>query len=520
MAALFIARGLNMAKPPKGVTFTGKSQAAYGRVLTPEALAFVAQLHRAFENERQELLALRVERQKLFDKGSLPDFLAGTAAIRSSSWTVPAIPAGLQDRRVEIIAAPSRKEAIEAFNSGAKVYVADFGDSCSPTWDNVVQGQINLMDRWTGKMEFIEPASGKRQGLAGKPAVLVVRPRGLHLDEAHVRIDGKPVAAAFFDFGLYLFHNAKTALAKTSGPYFYLSKLESHLEARLWNQVFILAQSLLGFSLCTIKATVLIETVPAAFEMDEIIFELRDHLAGLSCGHAGLIFSFIKTFSGRKNFVLPDRSRIAASRAFLAAYSTLLVKTCHRRGCFAIGGTAETEQEALNGFDGTAVAHPARVAAAMKIFNDLMPTSNQLYVTREDVKIGQRELLELPEGTQTEAGFREDIRLSLQYMEAWLRGSGVIFVDDVRQDAADAEIARGQIWHWLKHGVTLAGGRKVTPQFLDACLTEETKRLKKELGAEVYGERSFREAIALFKNLTLSRTFEPFFTLAAYRNMS
>ncbi|HUR43330.1 MAG TPA: malate synthase A, partial [Aestuariivirga sp.] len=374
-----------MAKLPRGITFTSKSKPGYGRALTPHALAFVAQLHRAFEGERQRLLALRAERQKLFDKRALPDFRSDTAAIRAGAWKVGTIPLGLQDRRVEIRGPTDRKTVIEAFNSGAKVFVADFGESNSPAWDNLVQGHLNLMDRWTSKMEFIDPLSGKRQGLTGKPAVLMVRPRGLHLDEVHMMVDGKPVAGGFFDFGVYFFHNAKAALSKTSGPYFCLPKLESHLEARLWNQIFIAAQSLLGLRLGTIKTTVMIESLPAAFEMDEIIFELRDHLVGLNCGHSGLIFSFIKAFHNRRNYLLPDLSQITASGAFLAAYSALLVKTCHRRGCLALGDTAfkaEMEHEARGGFDGTAVAQPELVPAALKVFNELMPTSNQLYVAR------------------------------------------------------------------------------------------------------------------------------------------
>ncbi len=514
-----------MAKPPRGVTLTAKNQAGYGRVLTPEALAFVAQMHRAFEAERQRLLSLRTARQSLFDKGALPDFLAGTAAIRTGAWTVAAIPASLQDRRVEITAAASRKEAIGAFNSGAKIYVADFEDSNSPTWDNMVQGQINLMDRWTGKMELIEPASNKRYGLAGRPAVLMVRPRGLHLDEAHIRVDGKPVAAALFDFGMYFFHNARTAITKTSGPYVCLPKLESHQEARLWNQVFILAQSLLGLRLGTIKASVQIETLPAVFEMDEIIFELRDHMAGLNCGHSGVIFSFIKTFSGSKNFVLPERSQLFASQAFLAAYSALLVKTCHRRGCLAVGDTAASmdpltagkEREARQGFDGTRVAHPDLVPAALKVFNELMPTSNHLYVAREDVKAGQKELLEIPKGARTEAGFRENIRVSIRYIEAWLRGHATVSLDNVMIDTAEAEISRAQIWQWLELELKLDGGQRVTRKFFETCLAEETKQVKEETGDWAQGR--FKEAAALVKTLTASRTLEPFFTVAAYRHI-
>ncbi len=506
-----------MPKRPQGITFTAKSKPGYGRVLTPQAVAFVAQLHRAFEGERQRLLALRTERQKLLDKGMLPDFLAGTAAIRAGAWKVAPIPAALQDRRVEITASANRKSAIEAFNSGAKVYIADFEDSNSPTWDNMVEGQINLMDRWTSKMEFIEPRSGRRYGLAGKPAVLMVRPRGLHLDEAHMKVDGKPVAAGFFDFGLYVFHNAKTAIAKASGPYFYLPKLEGHLEARLWNQIFILAQSLLGLKLGAIKATVQIDTVQAAFEMDEIIFELRDHMAGLSCCHSGFLFSIIKTFARRKNFALPERSQIFPSQASLAAYSALLIKTCHRRGCLAIGdgghSNEHTEYEARHGFDGTGVAHPGLVPAAMATFNDLMPTSNQLFVAGATAEIGQKDLLEIPKGTRTEEGFRDNIRLCIRLMEAWLRGSGTV-------DTASLEIARAQIWQWLKFKLPLAGGGPVTGKFFDACLAEETKRLKEELGAEGYADGRFKDAVALFRGLTLATRLEPYFTVAAYRHIS
>lgn len=513
-----------MAKMPKGVRLTAKSKPGYERALTPEALSFVAQLHRAFEGDRQKLLARRTERQKLFDKGVLPDFHADSAAIRAGAWKVAPLPAGLQDRRVEIMAPPSRKEAIEAFNSGAKVYVADFGDSYSPTLDNMVQGQINLMDRWTGKMDFIEPVTGKRHGLAGKPAVLMMSPRALHLNEAHMKVDGRPVAGALFDFGLYFFHNTRTAIAKTYGPYFYLAQLESHLEARWWAQIFIAAQSLLGHRLGTIKATALIETLPAAFEMDEIVFELRDHITGLCCGHAGLVFSFIKTFSGRKNFLLPDRSQITASKAFLAACSASLVKTCHRRGCLAMGDAGNSDlkiqaaHEARNGFDGTRLAHPDQVPAALEIFNELMPTSNHLYVGREDVKVGQKELLEVPEGKRTEAGFRENIRLCLRYMEAWLRGSGIVDIDNVIVNAAAAETARAQIWQWLKLQLPLGGGRKVTRNLFESCLAEETQWLKQEIGAEAFANGRFKTTVSLLKSLTFSKTLAPFFTAAGYRH--
>ncbi|MCB1377676.1 MAG: malate synthase A [Alphaproteobacteria bacterium] len=529
-----------MARLPKGITFTVKAKKDYDRVLTTEAIAFVAELHRTFDAERQRLLARRKERQKLFDKGMLPDFLPETASIRAGDWKVAPIPPDMQDRRVEITGPTDRKMVINALNSGAKVFMTDFEDSNSPTWDNMLQGQINLMDRWTSAMEYTDPATGKRYALGQKPAVLMVRPRGWHLDEAHMKVDGKPVSGGLFDFGLYVFHNAKTALAKGSGPYFYLPKMESHLEARLWNSAFVLAQSRLGLPLGTIKATVLIETLPAAFEMDEIIYELRDHMAGLNCGRWDYIFSFIKTLANNKAYVLPDRSQVVMSKAFLAAYSALLIRTCHRRGCFAMGGMAaqipnrkdpeanqialdkvkaDKEREARNGHDGTWVAHPDLVPVAMKVFNELMPTPNQLYVAREDVKVGQKELLEIHKGTKTEDGFRENIRVGVQYIEAWLRGRGAVPIYNLMEDAATAEISRSQIWQWLKFGAKLENGKKVTRAFFDKCLVEEMKRVKDEVGDEAYVGGRFKEAIAIFKAMSTSKTFETFLTIPAYRKI-
>ena len=529
-----------MAKRPSGVVFTAKLKKGYDRVLTPQAVAFIAALHRGFEAERRRLLALRSERARSFDKGQLPDFLAETAAIRAGAWKVAPIPADLQDRRVEIAGPTGRKVVIAALNSGAKVFMADFEDANSPVWDNMIHGQLNLMDRWTSAMEHIDPVSGKRYALGQKPAVLMVRPRGWHLDEAHMTVDGKPVAAGLFDFGLYLFHNARTALTKGSGPYFCLPKLESHLEARLWNQVFVLAQSLLGLAVGTIKATVLIETLPAAFEMDEIVFELRDHIAGLTCGHRDYIFSFIKTLASHKASVLPDRAQVVMSKAFLAAYSALLIKTCHRRGCFAIGAMAAQipnrkdavanaaafatvragqEREARNGHDGTRVAHPDLVAAAMKVFDELMPTPNQLYVSRDDISVGRKELLEVPDGARTEAGFRDNIRAGIHYLEAWLGGRGAVPIHNLMADAATAEIARAQIWQWLKFGARLESGQKVTRAFFDKAVAEEMKQLRAEVGDDAYAKGRFKEAIALFKTAATSQPFEAFLTIPAYRKI-
>ena len=529
-----------MAKSPKGVSFTSKLTAEQRRVLTPEAVTFLADLQRTFNPQRQALLRARAERQKLFDKGMLPDFLPETRSIREGDWKVAPIPADLLDRRVEITGPTDRKMVINALNSGARVFMADFEDANSPTWDNQLQGQANLMDRWAGKLAFTDKQSGKSYALSDKPATLLIRPRGWHLDEAHMLVDGKPMSGSVFDFGLYVFHNAKAALAQGSGPYFYLPKLESHLEARLWNDVFIRAQSALGLKLGTIKATILIETLPAAFEMDEILHALRDHIVGLNCGRWDYIFSFIKTFANNRAFLLPDRSQVVMSKAFLAAYSALLIKTCHRRGAFAMGGMAaqipnrkdaeanhlafvkvkaDKEREAKNGHDGTWVAHPDLVPVAMAVFDEKMPKPNQLDVARDDVKLGQKDLLEVHEGTRTEAGFRENIRVGVQYIEGWLRGRGAVPIYNLMEDAATAEISRSQIWQWIKFGAKLENGQKVTPAFFDRCLKEEMVRVREEVGPEAFDKGRYKDAIALFKKLSTAKTFDTFLTLSAYRKI-
>ena len=529
-----------MARLPAGVTVRGKMLPEYRTILTPEALDFLATLHRHFDGERQRLLSKREARSKLFNTGELPDFLPETRAVREGTWRVAPIPADLQDRRVEITGPTDRKMVINALNSGAKVFMADFEDSTSPLFDNLIRGQINLRDRWSGAMDYRDKDTGKHYVLAKKPAVLMVRPRGWHLPEHHLRVDGHAMSGALFDFGLYFFHNAKAALRLGSGPYFYLPKMESHLEARLWNSVFTFAQSALGLPLGTIKATVLIETLPAAFEMDEILYELREHMAGLNCGRWDYIFSFIKTLATNRKYILPDRSQVVMSKAFLAAYSALLIKTCHNRAAFAMGGMAaqipnrkdpeaneialdkvraDKEREARNGHDGTWVAHPDLVPVAMEVFNALMPTPNQLYVKRVDVAVGQKELLEVHKGSKTEAGFRENIRVGVLYIEAWLRGRGAVPIYNLMEDAATAEISRSQIWQWLKFGATLDTGAKVTRKFFDTCVRQEMKRVKGEVGDEAFQHGRFKEAISLFKTLSTSRTFQPFLTLSAYRKI-
>ncbi|WP_150286117.1 malate synthase A [Rhabdaerophilum calidifontis] len=520
-----------------GIEIKGAMAPRFDEILTPAALDFVAALQRAFNGRRKDLLAARIERQAAFDAGTLPDFLPETANIRAGDWKVAPIPADLQDRRVEITGPVDRKMVINALNSGAKVFMTDFEDANSPTWANNVEGQINLKDRWAGRLDFTDPVSGKAYRLGPKPAVLLVRPRGWHLPERHLLIDGEPCSGSLFDFGLYFFHNAKAQIAQGSGPYFYLPKLESHLEARLWNDVFVMAQEALGIPKGTIKATVLIETLPAAFEMDEILFELRDHIVGLNCGRWDYIFSFIKKLAANRDYALPDRGQVVMGKAFLRAYSLLLIKTCHRRGAFAMGGMAaqipvknnpaaneaafakvraDKEREAGDGHDGTWVAHPDLVPVAMEVFDRLMPQPNQLDRLREDVNVTQKDLLEVHQGTRSEAGFRENIRVGVQYIEAWLRGRGAVPIYNMMEDAATAEISRAQIWQQVKYGLAFESGRKADAAFFDACLAEEMARVKEEIGAENYDRGRFPEAIELFRALSLAPRFEDFLTVPAY----
>jgi malate synthase len=520
------------------VEIRGEMNDRYDEILSSDAIAFIADLHRSFDEQRRRLLKMRVERQKRFDAGELPDFLAETRHVRESDWTVAPIPAPLLDRRVEITGPVDRKMVINALNSGARVFMADFEDATAPTWQNQVEGQINLKDRWDGKIDFTDPASGKAYRLGPDPAVLLVRPRGWHLPENHLLVDGEPVSGALFDFGLYMFHNARKALAAGAGPYFYLPKLEGHLEARLWNDVFVHAQDALGLPNGTAKATILIETLPAAFEMDEILWELKDHIVGLNCGRWDYIFSFIKRLRNNPDYLLPDRGQVVMGDAFLRAYSLLLIKTCHRRGAFAMGGMAaqipnrrdpeaneialakvkaDKEREAGNGHDGTWVAHPDLVPVAMEVFDRLMPGSNQLDNLREDVSVGQAELLEVHKGTRTEAGVRENIRVGVQYIEAWLRGKGAVPLYNLMEDAATAEISRAQIWQQLRHGASLEDGRTVTPELFRKTLDDEMVKVRGELTPEVYDAGRFPEAIALFRDMSMSETFEEFLTVPAYR---
>jgi malate synthase len=497
-------------------------------ILTPEALAFLSELHTRFEPKRQERLVARRARQAEFDAGTLPDFLPETAHIRDGSWTVAPIPADLLDRRVEITGPVDRKMIINALNSGAKVFMADFEDANSPTFANCIDGQINLKDRWAGALSYDDPATGKAYRLSDTPAVLKIRPRGWRLDERHAQVGGQPMSGALFDFGLYMFHCAKAAIAQGSGPYFYLPKLESHLEARLWNDVITFTQDYLGLPQGTVKATVLIETLPAAFEMDEILHELRDHIAGLNCGRWDYIFSFIKTFAENPTFVTPDRSKMVMNDAFLRAYSLALIKTCHRRGAFAMGGMAaqipvkndpeanaaafarvraDKEREAGDGHDGTWVAHPDLVPVAMEVFDRLMPTPNNLHRLRPEVQTRPLDLLKVHAGTRTEQGLRENIRVGIQYIEAWLRGRGAVPLYNLMEDAATAEISRTQVWQWIRHGVILDDGRTITKDMVLTLIEDEMRPFS---GGE------FETARRLFTQLAIAPACRDFLTVPAY----
>ena len=502
-------------------------------ILNPEALAFLGELHNRFNGRRLELMAARATRQKAFDAGETPDFLAETKDVRAGDWKVAPVPADLLDRRVEITGPVDRKMIVNALNSGAKVFMADFEDASSPVFANMIEGQANLKDLWAGKIDFTDERTGKLYAVKKERAALMVRPRGWHLNERHLLVDGQESSGSLFDFGLYVFHCAKAQKAAGSTPAFYLPKMESHREARLWNDAFAFAEEKLGFANGSFKATVLIETLPAAFEMDEILYELRDHIVGLNCGRWDYIFSFIKRLAKNEKFLTPDRSVMTMGKAFLSAYSALLIQTCHRRGAFAMGGMAaqipikndppaneaafakvraDKEREAGNGHDGTWVAHPDLVPVAMQVFDRLMPAANQLGKMREDVRVTAADLLQVHEGERTEAGLRENIRVGVQYIEAWLRGRGAVPLYNLMEDAATAEISRAQIWQWLQHKAKLADGRTVTPDLFRVLLDDEMGKLRPASD----GGR-FKQAIDLFSRMSLSDAFEEFLTLPAYR---
>ena len=520
----------------RAFTIEAPTHPLQSQILTAEACAFLAALARQFEPRRRELLALREEWQRSLDKGDLPGFLPETRSLRDADWKVAPIPKDLQDRRIEITGPVDRKMVINALNSGANVFMADLEDANSPTWPNNIEGQANLRDAVRRAISFTSP-EGKSYALAEKTAVLMVRPRGWHLVEKHFLVDGHPISASLFDFGLYFFHNAAELKSRGTGPYFYLPKLESHLEARLWNHVFFAAQDTLGIPRGTIRATVLIETILAAFEMDEILHELRDHSAGLNCGRWDYIFSFIKKFSQRPEFVLPNRSEVTMDRHFLHSYVQLLIQTCHRRGIHAMGGMAaqvpikndpqangralekvrlDKLREVRLGHDGTWVAHPGLVPIAKAVFDEHMKTPNQIAVPRDAVNIAAADLLAVPTGTITEEGLRWNIDVGLQYLEAWLRGSGCVPIYNLMEDAATAEICRAQIWQWVRHAAKLDNGGAVTAALVQRALHEQMDKLRSAVGIAAFEEGRFHAAAVLFDRLLAAKEFPPFLTLPAY----
>jgi malate synthase len=505
------------------------------QILTPEALGFVAMLQRKFADRISTILQCRRDTQHRYDRGQWPNFPKETAEIRAAEWRVAPIPADLRDRRVEITGPVSRKMVINALNSGANVFMADFEDATSPTWANLIDGQVNLRDAVNRTITFEDVKRGKHYALGESTATLMVRPRGLHLPESHVTVAGAPVHASLFDFGLYFFHNAKALIAQGTGPYFYLPKLQHYLEARVWNDIFVAAQDHLGIPQGSIRATVLIETLSASFQMDEILWELRDHSAGLNCGRWDYIFSYIKTMQAHRQAILPDRSEIGMTQPFMSAYTQRVIQVCHRRGVHAMGGMAaqipikndpeandialdkvreDKRREVLNGHDGTWVAHPALVAIAREVFDAHMPRPNQIDKKREDVDVSASDLLRIPEGRRTQEGLRHNLRIGVQYLEAWLRGNGCVPLYNLMEDAATAEISRTQVWQWVHHEAVLEDGSVVTAELVQSLLVEEMAILRAR-----HAEGQFAAASALFLTLATQDELTEFLTLPAYEHI-
>jgi len=506
-------------------------------ILSSEALAFLEDLSHRFAPDIYEALDRRTRQKERLARGESLDFLPETAAVRAANWSVNPLPRDLERRTVEITGPTDRKMVINALNSGADVFMADFEDATSPTWENLIEGQLNLRDAVRRTLSFDDPATGKQYRLNERIAVLVVRPRGLHLPERHVTLDGIPIPGALLDFGLYFFHNARELLARGTGPYFYLPKLESHREARFWNEVFLFAEEALRLEPGTIKATVLIETLPAAFEMDEILYELRQHSAGLNCGRWDYIFSFIKTRQDDPEAVLPDRSQVTMEQPCMRAYTQLAIRTCHRRGVHSMGGMAaqipikndearnaaaldkvraDKLREVRDGHDGTWVAHPGLVPVAREVFEAHMKGPNQIGRLREDVRVSATDLLRVPEGTRTEEGLRLNVRVGIQYIESWLRGQGCVPLYSLMEDAATAEISRAQVWQWIHHGASLEDGRRVTADLLRTVIDDEMRRIEGEVGSDRFRGGRFAEARALFEWISTNPALQTFLTLPAY----
>ncbi len=530
---LFGASTINLA-------VTGPVPPAYAEILTPEALIFLEGLAERFMARRDTLLARRLERQQAYDGGALPDFLPETQNIRDGDWKVASIPADLQDRRVEITGPVDRKMIINALNSGAQTFMADCEDSSAPSWANVIEGQINLRDAVRGTISYRSP-EGKDYKLNDKVAVLLVRPRGWHLPERHILVEGKPIAGALVDFGLYFFHNVQALLDKGTAPYFYLPKMEHYHEAELWNDVFVYAQQALGIPQGTIRATALIETIQAAFQMDEILYALRDHAAGLNCGRWDYIFSFIKCFRKRPDFMLPERGQVTMTTHFLRSYSRLVIQTCHKRGIHAIGGMAaqipnkadpaanentmakvraDKEREAQDGHDGTWVGHPGLVGLAREVFDKFMPEPNQIAKPRPPLTITQQDLLQVPQGSITSAGLRMNISVALQYLESWLRGQGCVPLNNLMEDAATAEISRVQLWQWVQNPAgVLDDGQRITVQLCQTILQEEVEMQRVKLGDTGFARSKFLSAADLLNQTITAKELPAFLTSAAYNQL-
>ncbi|HTF58706.1 MAG TPA: malate synthase A [Actinomycetes bacterium] len=527
---------------PDGVEVRGPAREKYPAILSDEALALVAELQRELGPTRSDLLARRAERQAAFDAGELPDFLPATASVREGDWRVAPVE-GLSDRRVEITGPTDRKMLINALNSGARVFMADFEDANAPTWENMFGGQQNLVDAIEGTISFESP-DGRQYRLGEETATLMPRPRGWHLPEKHVVVDGQPASGSLVDFGLFLFNGGRRLLEQGQGVYLYLPKLESHLEARLWNDAFQLASDRLGVPRGTVKATVLIETITAAFEMDEILYELRDHSTGLNAGRWDYMFSVIKKFRNRPEFTLPDRNKVTMTVPFMRAYTQLLVKTCHRRGAFAMGGMSafipsrrrpeineqafakvreDKQREAGDGFDGTWVAHPDLVPVAREVFDEVLgDRPNQIDRQRDDVQVGQDDLLDIAStpGEATEEGLRNNVNVGIQYISSWLRGQGAAPIFNLMEDAATAEISRSQVWQWVHNGVKLAEGQTVTADLVRQTETEELDKIRRQVGDEFfYNEGRPDQSRALFEQVALADDFIEFLTIPAYEQL-
>ncbi len=517
--------------------FTADVKDKYAEILTEDAKAFIIQLHKCFNGRRLKLLEDRKETQKFFDEGNFPSFLPETKHIREGEWQVEESPFDLQDRRVEITGPVDRKMVINALNSGAKTFMADFEDSNSPNWDNNLSGQQNLLDANNKTIELIDESRGKHYKLKDETAVLLVRPRGLHLNERHVLINGEETSGSLFDFGLYVFHNTKVLMANDSAPYFYLPKLEHYLEARWWNDVFTFAEKYLEIPHGTYKATLLIETITASFQLNEFIYELKDHIVGLNCGRWDYIFSYIKKFRNHKDFIVPNRDQVTMTTPFMDAYSKLVIQVCHRRNIHAMGGMAaqipiknnpeaneialdkvrqDKEREVKNGHDGTWVAHPALVQVAMEQFDKHMPPANQKFVKREDVNITAEDLVEIPVGTVTEAGIRKNINVGILYIEAWLRGNGAVALYNLMEDAATAEISRIQVWQWLKAEVELDDKRVFNYKLFKDLFDSEVEHLVNQNSIDIDNNQTFKLAVRLFEEFATQAKFEEFLTTTAY----